>query len=267
MQHLTRRQWGDGIGSPGEQEFQAILEAACSRLSAPDEEHKTNCSARRSASCSAQPARLERELAATASAASEAAGKAETDLARESEKLSAQQEAHQQAEARLTDSPETAPRRPGQCRPRPGITPRPCEQAASRRAASRHHRPRPLRAASRHRTAGAPGRSSRKTATRPRKNWRNSPRPSGSSTSGATAKSLTRSMHSQPTWNDGRTSIEQAASVLPGERLPHPCRTGRRPSPHTTSAPTPRRWPRRTARHATSYPKRSQLLTTRPAPS
>ena len=57
MQHLTRRQWGDGIGSPGEQEFRAVLEAACSRLSAPDEDDQTNCSARRSASCSAQPAR------------------------------------------------------------------------------------------------------------------------------------------------------------------------------------------------------------------
>jgi DNA repair protein SbcC/Rad50 len=102
MQHLTRRQWGDDISSPGKQEFRAVLETSCSRLSAPEEDAQDELLST-SLSQLLGPARAaERELTATATAASKTAGKAETDLARESEKLSAQQEAHHQAESRLT---------------------------------------------------------------------------------------------------------------------------------------------------------------------
>jgi exonuclease SbcC len=101
VQRLARRQWGDGIHSPGEREFPGMLEAACSRLSAPEQKEQ-DALLSTSLDQLLGPARaLERELAAAASAASAAAGKAETDLAREAEKLSGQKKAHDKAVARL----------------------------------------------------------------------------------------------------------------------------------------------------------------------
>jgi DNA repair protein SbcC/Rad50 len=101
MQRLACRQWGDGIRSPGEREFPDLLEAACSRMSAQEQDEQD---ALRSTSLSELlgPARAtERELAARASAAGAAAGDAETDLARQAEKVSGAQEAHHKSGARL----------------------------------------------------------------------------------------------------------------------------------------------------------------------
>lgn len=75
MQRLARRQRGDGISSPGEREFPGMLEAACSRMSAPEQEEQ-DALLSKSLHQLLDPARaLERELAAAASAASAAAGK------------------------------------------------------------------------------------------------------------------------------------------------------------------------------------------------
>jgi DNA repair protein SbcC/Rad50 len=102
MQRLARRQWGDGVRSPGERDFPAMLEAACTRLSAPEQDEQDALLSTSLSQLLAPARTLERELAAAASAASAAAGKAETDLAREAGKVSGQQKAHHEAEARLT---------------------------------------------------------------------------------------------------------------------------------------------------------------------
>lgn len=102
MRHPALRESGNGTKPPGEQEFGASLETACSQLSTSEQDEQEALLGTSLSQLLGPVRALERELAVAASAASEAATKVETDAARGAEQLSAGQKAHQQAEARLT---------------------------------------------------------------------------------------------------------------------------------------------------------------------
>jgi len=104
MRDLAKRQWGDGTRSPGEREFGALLQAACSRLSeadGDDQDRLPSTSARQLLG----PARtLEQALAGAATKAEEAAREGDTDAARAADKLSLQQKANDKAVTKLASA-------------------------------------------------------------------------------------------------------------------------------------------------------------------
>lgn len=102
MRELAQRRWGDGIKSPGEGEFGAMLQAACARLSESgddDQDKLLSTSARQLLG----PVRaVDQALADITAKAEGAARKGETDAARAVDGVSLAGKALDEAAARLT---------------------------------------------------------------------------------------------------------------------------------------------------------------------
>lgn len=101
MGNLAQRKWDDETRLPGEREFAATLQAACTQLSEASEDDQENLLGTAARQLLGPAHAVEKALASAVARAEDAAREGKADAARAADKLSLEQKTHDEAVARL----------------------------------------------------------------------------------------------------------------------------------------------------------------------